>query len=234
MFLDDLLSSCLYQVKFVTCQSLLVFPIHLHCDQDQTDDLIVFLFSMSLIGHLKDKDYVYIAFQCIPTVKIKKTRNSCMGPSNKQTAVRFLNNDFCYVPPLISESHNDLAKYFEGFPVISPFRSTISTTCDVIDDGDHLSVYVDLPGISKKQIEIHTTENSIEISAKQLVSHLFNNKNYLKRERTNFSYFRLIHLPIPIKTDQTVANLSDGVLTITLPKVTPKVEKKNRIEISGK
>jgi HSP20 family molecular chaperone IbpA len=31
-----------------------------------------------------------------------------------------------------------------------------------------------------------------------------------------------------------VANLSDGVLTITLPKVTPKVEKKNRIEISGK
>ena len=156
-----------------------------------------------------------------------------MGPSNKQT-MRFLNNDLCYVPPLMSEFRNDLAKYFEGFPVISPFDSTISTTCDVIDDGDHLTVHVDLPGISKKQIEINTTENSIEISAKQTQNSKTNNKNYLKRERTNFSYFRLIHLPVPIKTDQTVANLSDGVLTITLPKVTPKVEKKNRIEISGK
>ena len=154
-----------------------------------------------------------------------------MKPSKEKTSLSLLDNTLCCIPPLMSNFHHDLAKYFEGFPIISPFPSVISTTCDIIDEGDHLTINIDLPGISKDDIEIHTTEHSLEISANHSQDSKIDKKNYLKKERTNFSYYRIIDLPVPVKNNKISAKLSDGVLTITLPKITPKSEKKQRVQV---
>tara|TARA_B100000959_G_scaffold145799_1_gene153115 strand:+ start:145 stop:612 length:468 start_codon:yes stop_codon:yes gene_type:complete len=152
-------------------------------------------------------------------------------PSKEKNSLSLLDNTLCCIPPLMSSFHHDLAKYFEGFPIISPFPSVISTTCDIIDEGDHLTINIDLPGISKDDIEIHTTEHSLEISANHSQDSKIDKKNYLKKERTNFSYYRIIDLPVPVKNNKISAKLSDGVLTITLPKITPKSEKKQRVQV---
>jgi HSP20 family protein len=112
------------------------------------------------------------------------------------------------------------------FPVaMSEFR-TPST--DVIDHGDKFEVCTDMPGIPKNDINIEVTPNSVEISAEHQESEEEEKKNWLRRERSSMSYYRSFELPEEIKSDNVDAELKDGILTVTLPKVKPKPERKSK------
>ena len=83
----------------------------------------------------------------------------------------------------------------------------------------------------KKDIKLNISENSIEISAQHKEENKKNNKNYLKKERTEISYYRVLPLPVKVLSRKAKAKLADGILSITLPKLNPKIQKKNFIPI---
>jgi len=122
-----------------------------------------------------------------------------------------------------------MSSYFHTMPL--SFPHVISTTCDVEDIGNEIVIKVDLPGVTKKDIKLDITENSIEISAEHKDDSKKNNKTFLKRERTELSYYRVLPLPVKVLSGKAKAKLSDGVLSVTIPKANPIKQKKNSITI---
>jgi HSP20 family protein len=102
------------------------------------------------------------------------------------------------------------------------------TSCDVIDEGNQLVIKANIPGIKKNEIELNVTDNSIEISAQHKAEKEEKKKNYLRKERSEVSYYRTIPLPEKVKSNQAKAKLTDGVLSIEIPKTIPTAKPKKK------
>lgn len=137
---------------------------------------------------------------------------------------------------------SDMDRMFEEFrsgfdELFWPFRRnrapiTNGRPTDIADLGDKYEMHVELPGIKKEDVDIEVKPNRIEISAKHEESKEEKDKNWLRRERGGFSFYRGFELPEEVKTDAAEAELEDGILKITLPKVEPKPEEKGtKVEI---
>ena len=160
-------------------------------------------------------------------------------PNNKQSLSRKSRapTQFWNMPLALNDLFSDnlgmdFEKFFNHFharPLFFP--RTISTSCDIEDLGKELLVKVDLPGITKKDIKLDISENSVEISARHKDESKKNNKNFLKKERTELSYYRVLPLPVKVLSAKAKAKLSDGILSVIIPKVNPTKQKKNSITI---
>lgn len=97
---------------------------------------------------------------------------------------------------------------------------------DIADIGDHYEMKLEMPGIPKEKINIEVTPNSIEIKAEHDENKEERGKSWLRRECSSMSFYRSLELPEELKTDNVEAELKDGILKLSLPKVEPKPERK--------
>jgi HSP20 family protein len=79
----------------------------------------------------------------------------------------------------------------------------------------------ELPGLARDQIEIHAEEHRIIIRGARGSSNKGRDiscEQYHRVERGHGHFSRAFTLPEPIAVDAIVAELTDGVLTVTMPK----------------
>ena len=95
-------------------------------------------------------------------------------------------------------------------------------SCDIVDEGDKFHINVDLPGVRKDEVKLNVTDNSIEISAEHKEQQEEKKKSYIIKERKEISYHRTLPLPEKIVSSKASAKLNNGILTIEIPKTTPK------------
>jgi HSP20 family protein len=103
-----------------------------------------------------------------------------------------------------------------------PFADISETEEDVI-------VRLDMPGIKKEDIEILATPTSIEVKAEARKIVEEKGETFFRRERAYKGYHRMLSLPCEVKTEDIVAEYSDGVLTIRLKK--KEKAKKVKVEL---
>lgn len=131
----------------------------------------------------------------------------------------------------IENLRKDMEKAFSSFPSIHMPKMP-QTSCDVIDEGTQFRVKLDVPGVKKNEIKLQVTDNSLEISAEHKESSEEKKKNYLRKERSQVSYYRALPLSENVISGQVKAKLVDGVLDITLPKSKEsKASKKQSIQV---
>jgi len=99
---------------------------------------------------------------------------------------------------------------------------------DVADLGDKYEMRLEMPGIPKEDIDIEVDSNCVEISAQHDESKEEKDKNWLRRERSMMSFYRSFELPEELKTDKVDAELKDGVLMLTIPKLEPKPKRESK------
>jgi len=119
-------------------------------------------------------------------------------------------------------SFNDL--FYRTVPQESTPRSDtglMPPVADIVDHGDEFEMNVELPGVSKEDINIEVTPYNIEVSAKKGEEQEKKGKNWLRKERSNLSYYRTFDLPDEIKSDDVKAEMNDGILYVTMPKENP-------------
>ena len=121
----------------------------------------------------------------------------------------------------------EFEKSFASFPSLPSMPKDASLSCDVVDDGDKYVIKAEMPGVKKDEIKLNIFENSLEISAQHKEEEEEKKKNYLRKERSEVSYYRSLPLPEKVVSDKTSAKLTDGVLSITIPKVTPTPKPKS-------
>ncbi|MBB5022440.1 Hsp20 family protein [Desulfurispira natronophila] len=84
-------------------------------------------------------------------------------------------------------------------------------------DQEFYTLTVDLPGVSKDNVDLHIEGNTLYLTAKRTTAREVAEKDYYRME----SYFgqlqRAFTLPTEVEGEQIDAKLKDGVLRITLP-----------------
>ena len=95
---------------------------------------------------------------------------------------------------------------------------------DLIDEGDHFLLVVELPGVNKEDVELYVNRDSVTIKAERKGREEKRGKNYYVRERVYSSYYRTITLPEPVIPEETTATFKNGVLEVRLKKEKPKLE----------
>jgi HSP20 family protein len=121
---------------------------------------------------------------------------------------------------LVDDVFND---FFQR-STLSPARSGDGTTVararmDVIDKGDRFEVQVDLPGVSKEDINVSVEGARVTLQAEsRRQKETKDGERVLYSERTFASYARSFELPAEVTEDGADARFEDGVLTLALPK----------------
>ena len=118
----------------------------------------------------------------------------------------------------IKDKQKDLERIFNEYTFNMPLRPTM----DVIEDEEQITVITDLPGVKKENIKLDITEDNLEINAQFNQESEFEEKDFVRKERTYGQTNRIISLPAKIEINETSAKFENGVLTIILPKVEKK------------
>ena len=83
-----------------------------------------------------------------------------------------------------------------------------------------------MPGFKKQDIVIEVQDDAIAITGTAGWKYDEKGQLYICKERACKTFYRRIELPEEIKVEEVNANLSDGVLEITLPKKIIKEKRK--------
>jgi HSP20 family protein len=140
-----------------------------------------------------------------------------------------LNEEFNTQPDFDINTSNPSIKADLALKKTSPERNTPNEghlTVDVLKDGNNLIVQSTIAGTDPKDIDISITKDSVTIKGSRKSECNVTGSNYYHQELYWGSFSRSIILPLDIDPDQSKANIKNGVLTITLPKLN-KVKKIN-------
>ena len=105
---------------------------------------------------------------------------------------------------------------------------------NVLESDTDYKVKVAAPGMTKEDFNIHLSEdNELVISMEkknETKEENNNNRKYLRREFSYSKFEQALVLPDDVEKDKISANVTDGVLTVDLPKRTPEEKAKiNRV-----
>jgi len=100
---------------------------------------------------------------------------------------------------------------------------------DIIESDRDIRVVVEMPGVSKEDIKINATENSLEVSAEVKKEEKEEKEGYIRRERRFSRFYRVFNLPTEVDPAKAKATFKNGILEVVLPK--KKVEKRTEIKV---
>jgi len=128
---------------------------------------------------------------------------------------------------LFNSMFNELGTV-QGESVTNDFVPAINTR-----EGEYAyHVEVDLPGVSKDDIEIKVEDNTLIISGERKVKEEIKEENYYKVESRFGSFSRSFTLPEDVDVENIHAESTDGVLEVVVPKLeSAKIDKVKKIEI---
>jgi HSP20 family protein len=101
---------------------------------------------------------------------------------------------------------------------------------DVSETADRYVITAELPGISQEDIQIHINDGRLTLSGERRERDR-PCEQYHRVERGHGGFSRTFQLPVPVDADAVTADLHDGVLTVTCPKV-PQDPSVKRIRIT--
>ena len=125
-----------------------------------------------------------------------------------------------------------MSEFFNEFPTACEMRST-SPAINVQEDktGYHLDFAV--PGVTKDEANVELTrEGNLLVhieSKKQDEQKTEDGKRWLRREFSYHKYDQLFTLPEDVESDKISATVSDGVLSILLPKKAEEAQSESRV-----
>ena len=99
---------------------------------------------------------------------------------------------------------------------------------------DKTSFYakLEVPGTRKEDISIIVEDGVLQVSGERKFDDTINKSDVFRVERFAGKFQRSIELPEEVATDKIIAQYTDGILTITLPKAEVKQPVQTKININ--
>jgi HSP20 family protein len=89
---------------------------------------------------------------------------------------------------------------------------------DIQETDDAYRIQVELPGLSKEDVQITLENNVLRLSGERKFEKDTKKENYHRIERTYGTFSRSFALPTQVSSDKVEAKFDDGVLSIVVPK----------------
>lgn len=121
--------------------------------------------------------------------------------------------------------------------VFNNYETFSNPKVNIIEKNSNFVLEFAVPGMKKENFSIEVEKEVLTLSAKSVEEEKTESKEEddfkFRRREFNYKEFkRSFKLPEKINTDDIKATYSDGILSITLPKVEEEIESKKMVEIS--
>lgn len=111
-----------------------------------------------------------------------------------------------------------------------PMAMTGGTPVDVVEHPETYEVAMDLPGYDREDVDLRLSGRTLRVSASRdletTVEEEEEGVSYVRRERRSDTVERAVDLPDAVDEEGVSAKLTNGVLTVTLPKLVAGDESK--------
>ena len=97
---------------------------------------------------------------------------------------------------------------------------------DVFETADRYVIAAELPGLTREQIELAMEESRLTIRGRRIEPPASPEVHYHQVERGHGAFSRTFEFADKIDVERVTADLSDGVLTVSLPKIEPPPARK--------
>ncbi|MFH1671310.1 MAG: Hsp20/alpha crystallin family protein [Candidatus Portnoybacteria bacterium] len=118
----------------------------------------------------------------------------------------------------------------DWMPFVPSFRRE-ELTIDIYQDKNNLYVEFPLIGVKAKDVSISIENNVLIIQGKAKEKKQIKEENYLRKEIRRGSFRRAVKLPVEVKGNKADAETIDGMLKITIPKVSKGASKISKVPI---
>jgi HSP20 family protein len=105
-----------------------------------------------------------------------------------------------------------------GMSRLSPWAESAEFVpeIDVFERDGKLVVRADLPGMTKDEVNVEITQDSVRIEGERKYEHEDSQEGIYRSERSYGSFYREIPLPEGVKTENATAKFKDGVLEVSM------------------
>ncbi|MDI6801589.1 MAG: Hsp20/alpha crystallin family protein [Thermodesulfovibrionales bacterium] len=140
----------------------------------------------------------------------------------------------------LEEMRRDMDRLFEDFfaPVsrrrrwIRPEAGVVVPNVEMYDRKNDIVLKAELPGISKEDIDLTITKDSLTLKGEIRKEEEVKEEDYYAAERSYGSFTRTIAMPVEVDAGKAKASFKNGVLEIVLPKKEEAKPKEIKIEVS--
>lgn len=129
------------------------------------------------------------------------------------------------------------SQYFPEFGLFSEgdgASGLLSAHLDVSETDNTIEIELDVPGISRDNLDITLNDGSVMISGHREEKDETSGRDYHRMERRYGSFQRQVALPCEVDPDKVDARLENGVLSLSLQKSERARNQALKIKISGK
>jgi HSP20 family protein len=116
-----------------------------------------------------------------------------------------------------------------GWPRALAQAPVFAPSVDVIDRDDEVVVKAEVPGVTKEEIHVSLTGNLLTIKGETKQEQKEEKGDYYRCEISRGAFSRMVTLPADVDDTKAKAELRDGMLEITLPKLEPAAKKDIKI-----
>jgi HSP20 family protein len=144
---------------------------------------------------------------------------------NRDVARRNYEHPFLSLQREIDRLFDDFGRGFPSFGT-REFSRDLMPAIDVTETDGEIEVTAELPGLEEKDVQINVADNVLTIRGEKKAEKEDKQKDYHVVERSYGSFYRALELPAGVDADKIKANISKGVLKVTVPKPAAKQAKK--------
>ena len=93
-----------------------------------------------------------------------------------------------------------------------------SPAVDVTENDQAITIYAELPGMTKEDIDIQLTGDTLTLRGERRRQETQRSENYHRLERQYGQFTRTFQIETPLEAGNVTASYEQGVLTVRLPK----------------
>ncbi|HSQ04876.1 MAG TPA: Hsp20/alpha crystallin family protein [Burkholderiales bacterium] len=161
-----------------------------------------------------------------------------MGERREGNLALLSRDPFAVAQQLSQEMDRLFESFFYGLPHHARgesglMRSVWAPELEICEEGNHIVVRADLPGLAKDDVKVDIKEGMLTIQGERREKREEGGEQqgYRRSERRYGSFYRTIALPDYVDLEHAEAKMKDGVLEIRLP--VSEQREARRIEIQG-
>jgi HSP20 family protein len=132
----------------------------------------------------------------------------------------------------LQERMNQIFKEVIPLPPQIDSNNTWSPLVDIYELGNEIVIKVELPEVEQEKIQVNIEGEELTVTGERNLPQSVEPEKYYRKERFYGTFSRHFTLPYNIDQENINADYKNGVLTITMPKLTPKVAKQITVKVS--
>lgn len=119
----------------------------------------------------------------------------------------------------IADFERQVERVFSNmFPSLTQSQQSTVPALNIVEDGDQTVIVAEMPGAQKEDVKLAVEKDVLTIHANRRSNTLPEKATWLRNEIRTGDFSRSVRLPKGIDAEKISAELSNGILKISLPK----------------